>query len=89
MRRRNQHLLEQLAVGRAAGLSVHEWADRHGVSLATAYRWQALPGFAARVLAHRKILVRQELAELAKHAALRTVTPAGREPVRLLEPVFA
>ena len=51
--------MEQLAVGRAAGMTVREWCRRHGVAMGTAHGWLRSPGFAEKVRAHRFALVRQ------------------------------
>ncbi len=75
-------MVEQFAIGLASGLSVREWATRHGVPLPTAYRWrQAAPGFKARVESHRKILVKRELEAIADHAAQRMSLGSRNQPM--------
>lgn len=89
-RRRNVNLVEQLAVGLASGLSIRTWSQRHGVPTPTAHAWaRTVPGFKAKVEAHRRVLVKRELELLADHAALRTFSPGRNEPVRLRDPVSA
>jgi hypothetical protein len=77
-RRRNEGLVEQLAVGRAAGMTVSDWCARHGVPAGTARGWARLPEFPARVEAHRLALVGRELTILAERSASRLI--AGEPP---------
>src|SRR4051794_19870722 len=73
-RRRNEGMVEQFAVARAAGQTVRAWSGKHGIAASTVHGWCRLPGFAARVESHRRALVGRELELLAEHHVRRAVT---------------
>jgi len=79
---------EQLLSALAAGCSVEQAAQAAGVSMRTAYRRLAAPGFQQRLAVARDELVSAALGELVgcaseAVAALRQLLAAGDERVRL------
>jgi hypothetical protein len=83
---RHPGLLEEMSIAVAAGTAVSAWARVNRVPISTARHWSALPGFKKRVDTHRKTLTRLALEKIAEASALKIVTPADREPVRLPVP---
>ena len=87
-RRRNEGLVEQYAVGRAAGQAAAGWAARHGVGVSTVHGRARTEGFGEHVRARREALVARELELLAEHAVKVStadpvpIHPAGPDELR-------
>jgi hypothetical protein len=79
-KRRNDDLLESLALHVAIGGKVVHWADAHRVGKRTAYEWSVLPEFKALVRQHRAVIVDRIL---GKH--FRLADKAVRNIAKLMD----
>jgi hypothetical protein len=66
-RRRNQNLVERLALARAGGRSVKGWCKANKVSVRTAYGWTKLPSFQVLVDQYRGAMIDQAIGQATKH----------------------
>jgi len=62
-------LVERLAVARASGITVKEWASRNGVPISTAFHWASTPAFREAVVKHREELARATISRVAERVA--------------------
>ena len=80
--RRNQGLIDQMAIARASGVPVAVWARENRVSVSTAAHWEMEPIFRRRVTRLRRELARQTISLLAERLAgaiVQAATPPGGE----------
>ncbi len=72
-RRRNLGLVERLAVARASGITVREFAETEGIPLSTCFHWAQSPAFREAVVKHREALATATISRVAERVARRMI----------------
>jgi hypothetical protein len=72
-RKRNMGLVERLAVARASGITVREFATQNKIPLSTCFHWAQTPAFREAVLKHREALAAATISRVADHVARRMI----------------
>jgi hypothetical protein len=71
-RKRNEGLVDQLALARAAGVPISVWCAQFGVPVSTAYHWAGSGAFKLAVVRYHKELARKTLDRYADRLARNT-----------------
>ncbi len=72
-RKRNLGLVERLAVARASGITVREFAETEKIPLSTAYHWCNSQAFREAVIRHREALAAATIVSLGERVAKRMI----------------
>ncbi len=70
-------LVDRLAIARASGITVKDWALANGVPISTAFHWAGTPAFRDKVDRHREALAAATIGHVAERVARRMIA----EPV--------